>query len=406
MTAHHAIAFLPWVRIDQPIDAGRLRFVPYVRGERPGIDVAVPQDALDRVLAAYVNPPRYPVAECTLVEFDNWRVGDDIPEPSQIWLARVCIGMAGLSSRRLFRQHFDYCNYDTYQLAIQRFTIESAGTFSFTARRRDGVVSHLWDAEGFVWRRPSHVPPHFRMSVEQAQYASTLLAACARDASLAEALEEFVLANTDSTDVPVHVEVVMVKSAFEWLYSINENVEEFVRALMADVRDVLEDVDEIPEGVRNHWNGVSPKATRPLTAWAREFCNLRGAAAHGKDVRHSRFRWSPEAHLAFASYLFPMLVGHKLRRSDELPYDAYDQARIRFIERLLAPEILARGKGSDHPWSEFERRCHSARTKEYIESALHRVSASDGESAPEGVDTEALPDQKLDPQASSDLRKR
>jgi hypothetical protein len=290
--------------------------------------------------------------------------------------------MAGLTSRRLFRQHFDYCNFDTFQLVIQRFTEESAGSFSFTTRRRDGVLSHIWDAEGFVWRRPPHVPSHFRMTADQALYAEELLAACARDSNLAEALDEFVLANSDSSDVPLHAEVVMVKSAFEWLYSINESVEEFVRALTADVGDLLAVRDEIPGRIQDHWTGVSPKATRPFTAWAREFCSLRGAAAHGKDVRHARFRWPPEAHLAFASCLFPLLIRCRLRRNGDLPDDAYDRARVRYIEHLLVPDLFADRGNEGHPWSEFEMRCRSAQLEEQLRSEFERASGATPEDSP------------------------
>jgi hypothetical protein len=376
---HKSVAFFPWVRIDDRLDEGRLRFIPYVRGEEPGTKAPVSQGALDRVIAAYVNPPRTPIHECTLIELDDWTIGQDMPLPGQIWLARTCIGMAGLSSRRLFRRHFDYCNFDTYQLVIQRFNEDSAGTFSFTARRRDGVVNHIWDAEGFVWRRPPHVPSHARLSSDEAHYAATLLATCAKDAGLSEALEEFTLANTDSPDVPVHAEVVMLKSAFEWLYGINENVEEFVRALAADVGHLLATPNEVPDSVRTHWASASPKATRPLMAWARDLCKLRGAAAHGKSVRHERFRWSPEAHLAFASVLFPLLVRHRLRCTGALPDDAFERARLKYIEHLLVPELFASQGDEEHPWSRFELRCRSAELEEHLRREIDRIDGGKGD---------------------------
>lgn len=374
---HRAVAFLPWIRVDERIDAGRLRFIPYIRGQEPGVKTQVSQDVLDRVLAAYVNPPRAPIRECTLVELDDWTTGHDVPLPERIWLARTCIGMAGLSDRRLFRQHFDYCNFDTYQLVIQRFTDDSAGTFSFTARRRDGVLGHLWDAEEYVWRRPPHVPARARLTPDQAHYAEMLLAVCAKDAGLSEALEEFTMANTDSPDVPVRAEVVMFKSAFEWLYGISQKVEEFVGALTADVGNLLAPLEEVPESIRKYWASGSPNTPRPLTAWARELCDLRGAAAHGKSVRHKRFRWSPEEHLAFASVLFPLLVRHRLRRRGTLPDDVYDRARLRYIEQLLAPDLFARQGDDEHPWSAFELRCRSAELEVSLRREFDRIEEAE-----------------------------
>jgi hypothetical protein len=56
--------------------------------------------------------------------------------------ARELIAFAALTKRRLFRQHFDYCNYHTYSLIVQRYAPGKADRFVFNSRRRDGSVRH------------------------------------------------------------------------------------------------------------------------------------------------------------------------------------------------------------------------------------------------------------------------
>jgi hypothetical protein len=50
---------------------------------------------------------------------------------------------------------------------------------------------------------------------------------------------------------------------------------------------------------RKRWN----KAKRPIEAWARDFCGVRGTAAHGIPKGAAAFVWPPRTHLAFASIL-------------------------------------------------------------------------------------------------------
>jgi hypothetical protein len=93
-----------------------------------------------------------------------------------------------------------------------------------------------------------------------------------------EAIVEFNRANTDSQDVPSHTEVVLTKSAFEYLFGIGQSAPEFLDALRYLIPE--RKTDDIPKGpLESRWKEARPKATRPLEARAREFCDVRGGAA-------------------------------------------------------------------------------------------------------------------------------
>src|SRR6267142_710509 len=156
-----AVAFLQWVYLDQPITIGPLRLLPYHRGKLPGPQPRATQADIDAVLNAYSNRPRNKIKKATILELGEWQTGTD-PENAlpALFRARNALAFAALSRRRLFRQDFDYCNYDTYSLVVQRYAPGDVGTFAFTSRRRDGGTTQLWSADEFAFHRPNHVDPH------------------------------------------------------------------------------------------------------------------------------------------------------------------------------------------------------------------------------------------------------
>jgi hypothetical protein len=237
---------------------------------------------------------------------------------------------------------------------VQAYQPGSANVFAFTTRRRDGVVRHIWSTDMFTFQRPSHIDSHSPSAVEH-----DLLAALLRlgeRAPLLEAIREFNSANTDSPDIAPHVELVMIKSALEWAFGIRTRVESLVAALEEHIAPALGDPpSEGPIAAR--WRERWPKAKRPLEAWARDLCDLRGAAAHATERAAPRFVWSARAHLAFAAVFFPLLVKKRLADDGLLELNRGDRARLEGIEQLLMVDPFSpdlRKQEREHPWSQFQ----------------------------------------------------
>ena len=351
-----ALAFLPWVVIDEEMTIGPLRLLPYQQGKLPGNLSNATQVDIDRVLYAYSSRPKTKIKKATILELGEWQTGMEVQDAlPALFRARNAIAFAALSQRRLFRQHFDYCNYDTYSLVVQRYAAGDARTFAFTTRRRDGGTSHLWSSDEFAFHRPNHVDLNSRLSVDEPLLA-TLLSMSDANSSLLEAVVEFNCANTDSPDVPVHVEVVMVKSAFEWLLDIGERVNEFVEALMRSLNDI-QPIDHREGPLESKWRSARPRATRPLEAWAMEFCDVRGASAHGASRTAPRFVWAAHTHLAFASLLFPLLFKKVASQAGLFKLDDYDVERLRRIDAYLLHDPFVFDWMADeatHPWVEID----------------------------------------------------
>ncbi|HMH29063.1 MAG TPA: hypothetical protein VK580_10785 [Steroidobacteraceae bacterium] len=351
-----SVAFFPWVALAGPIVLGSsIRLLPYQVGVMPGDLPNAKQADIDLILSAYSNRPNVGVKAATLLEVDDWHTGDsDENAKARLFRARIAIGFAALAQRRLFQQ-FDYCGYDSFSLAVQRYHVGGNGLFSFGTRRRDGGTNHMWGADEYAFQRPSHVDSRAPCKFDQA-LAQVLFELPESDSALFEALREFNTANTDSPDVPEHVEIVMVKSAFEWLLHIDQNAMSFVRALESLLP--APDSAAIESGpLEEAWRTRFPNAPRPLNAWAQEFCDIRGAAAHGKDRKAPRFIWKAHTHLAFVSVLFPLLVKKQLADSGHWTMTAFDVAKLRRIDSYLMYDPFTHDRlasEDSNPWSELD----------------------------------------------------
>lgn len=350
-----AIAFFPWIAVDEPLTVGSVRLIPYERGRLPGDSPNVQQKDIDGIFAAYASRKNTPISIATLLEVDDWKLGEDAAgKAGDLFRARDLIAFAALAKRRLFHGHFDYCNADCYQLVIQNYTPDQAGSFSFGTRRRDGGYRIMWGTNDFAFYRPLHVASIERVKLDEPLLVA-LQAADRKDQLPHAAIVGFNLANTDSSDVPQHTEVVMTKSAFEHLFEIGTKVDAFVDALLALVPEREPDV-EFNGPLVNRWRERFPKARRLLETWAREFCDLRGGAAHGAERGGKRFVWSSHAHLAFASILFPLAVKQRLAEQGFLEMSERDSIELAIVEAYLThdPFDAALIDDDSHPWRQVE----------------------------------------------------
>ena len=368
-----AIAFLPWVAVDKPFALGPLRLLPYHQTKLPGDLAYTTQADIDGVLSAYANHPGNRIKKATILELGDWHTGMDAQDVAPaIFRARNALAFAALSRRHLFREHLGYCNYDSYSLVLQRYSPGNAGTFTFSTRRRDGGTNHLWSSNDFVFHRPNHVDPHCKVCFDEPLLAA-LLAFQDSEAHLFEALTEFNSANTDSPDVPEHVEVVMMKSAFEWLLQIGERANEFVDRLTFFLNDVASVESYGPLEIE--WQKARPNAVRPIEAWAREFCDIRGASAHGKPRTAPRFVWTTHTHLAFASLLFPLVFKKVAAKIGLLKLDHFDVERLKRIDAYVMHEPFKfdwRAPDATHPWVEIDSQafCYARTGDFYSENSV------------------------------------
>lgn len=358
----NAVAFFPWLSCKQALEIGPVRLLPFVRGSSPGDQPSMTQADIDGVLKAYSRFPNSRTKEATLLEVGDWRSGMDVPPEvlERLFEARQLIAFSALSKRRLFRGHFGYTNADTYELVVQRFKPGETGTFSFSTRRRDGSTGHLWGADEFAFQRPQHAELRATADLDEPLLAA-LLALPAELSYLHEAIVEFNAANTDALGVPEHVEMVMMKSAFERVLQVDHDAKRFQRALERALATIPQVEPEEPSTAPVDWSRKWGTA-KPLEAWARDFCVVRGMSAHGvrRDAKASSI-WTPRHHLAFGSLLFPLLVKKVLADHAGLPLEPLDLERAKRLQWYLVSDPFAPVPDSDeaeHPWSRVDTLVH------------------------------------------------
>jgi hypothetical protein len=351
-----AIAFFPWVTTDHALVAGPLRLLPYARGEAPGDLPLATQRDIDGILHSYSRHPASRANNATLLEVADWQTGMELTDEvaEKLFAAKHVVAFAAISKRHLFTSR-NYANFHTYQLVAQRFESGSTDVFSFTTRRRDGGTTHTWASDEFAFHRPQHVDLHARIVIDPA-LVEALMSLPPTMSDVREAVTEFNAANTDSGDVPAHVEMVMTKSAFEWLFRIRDDAISFQHAINATLRGI--DLDEPPaagqmlERWKRRWNNA-----RPLDAWARDFCVVRGPAAHGaKRDTEGVSVWSTHQHLAFSSMLFPLLTKKSLSDAGRMKLEPLDVERLKRVESYLMHDPFADDAydEDEHVWARLD----------------------------------------------------
>jgi hypothetical protein len=347
------IAFLPWVRANEPREFGKLRIIPYERKKLPGNLPYAQQADIDEVIKAYAELPRRIVRSATLIELGDWQTGMEANEHVRaLYDARQLMAFAAISNRRLFDQ-FEYTNADAYNIVIQRYHAGSAGTFAFTTRRRDGGTNHLWGNDSFAFQKPGHVDLS-TFSVDE-PLLHALMALDPVPDRWRNAITDYLAGNTDSSDMPAHTEVVLHLAAFEWLFKFSAKVEKFVAGLN-DAFPVPANCGDGP--LKEKWQHYRGKQhaddIRPLEAWAREFCQVRNESAHGQRRDGERFVLPTRSHLAFASMLFPLAFKVVMAKTGKYELTRLDANRVAQIDRYLlndpfTSDFLNDGR-RNHPW--------------------------------------------------------
>lgn len=378
MTAIRAIAFFPWWAISEPATLGPVRLLPYERGVAPGDRTHVAQRDVDAVIGAYANGPRREVRKATLIEVDDWQLGQD-PSPvvARLFAAQEAIAFSALAERSLFGGPFGYCCFHDFSLTVQRYQEGKGDTFAFTLRRRDGLAQHIWSSEDFAFQKPLHVGNMLKLPRLDASLVGVLMSGSLPQ-NWMEAVFEFNRANTDSTDVPTHVELIMMKSAFEQLLKIRPEWQDFERALDGVLGAPPPGSTEGPLGER--WRQRFPRSTRLVHAWAREFCDRRGAAAHGSKGGN-RFIWTESSHLAFASRLLPLVFKKLAADAGLYQMDPDDVERLSRVDEYIAHDPMSFREGRDeyakHPWLEIDLDIRMRGISRHLRTAVDE--ALDGE---------------------------
>ncbi|WP_085632935.1 hypothetical protein [Pseudomonas sp. R16(2017)] len=355
--------FFPWVASRGVLQLGELNLIPYERGQAPRTLHGVSQEIIDIVLGNYgdVAYPSFPnvftsIRQATLLTWAGDTEGLELPESqiSERLEQSRYIAFSALAQRR-FCSHGDYCNSDGYEVIAQSFAAERPGSISITTRRRDGFTrTYISRTSSPRFLRPEHVDSRLHIEIDEALARALLdLPLGNLKSQIDEAIAAFLRANTDSSTMFPHAELVLMRSAFETLLGASHLAKDLRRKFSKHFTGELPNPPIWGDGIYTEecWQERWPKSTRPLDAWVRDLCDARNTAAHGVRANSQPSIWQCQNHLLFSSWLFPLIVKKILADADLYSLSDEDVAARKGCEAFLAHDLLSRiNEDSDERW--------------------------------------------------------
>lgn len=346
MTQH--LAFLPWIHVPEPRRVRRFELRPY-RSDDSTIDAKHHE-----LLRVYEDGSHSSVREATLVAIDGV-VGGPLSEHdiADLFRLRDAMSFVGLEQRTFFDLVPPYVNDHSFRLVVQGYEAGKGGAF-VEARRRDGRQRIIVDEAVLQERTPYHVSANVEPRLDF-ELVDTISECLIENASafewLLDAIELFCLANTDSSDVQRHAELVLTSSAIQRALGVSKKSK-----LKQIGQELAAALDHVVPAQRSPTDSKKPLTKTELAAkgglrevWFADFYKARGMVAHGRTTPVGRVHWSIEEHLLLSSYIFPLLV---LARLDALGVRALtdeERERIAGFDWLLCLENVFEEKPGKYP---------------------------------------------------------
>lgn len=160
------------------------------------------------------------------------------------------------------------------------------------------------------------------------------------DRPLLESIFLFLQANTDSSDVTLHSELVLICGAIESVLGIkNGNTGELVKAFLSTVERVLIFDSEIQNCIKFQEaikTKTHHKANNVREVWIKDFYITRGDIAHGRKVPQYISLWSMQEHVILASEIYPLLLKLKLQELGLYSFTEDDFERLFFFDHRIS----------------------------------------------------------------------
>lgn len=281
-----SLAFFPWVSVKKPVDVDQFRLEPWNRSS------PIPPWTA-RLLEPYVTERHAPVSRATIVSKDE-QVGDewDFDTINKFFEARDLVSFSALARRRFFSGSQYVCDH-SFSAVIQRFDGSQRGGTTRHTRRRDGERVVRATEEVYRVVVPEHIEANVALELD-----AELLAALARAAAdrktgawVRSAIAFFNLANTDSSAIREHTEVVQLVASMQALPRLSGHRGDVMTpAVVAALNEVAPSTRTVGDLSRIRDTG-SPRIGATLReVWIQDLLRTRNAFSHGRTTTSRRMR--------------------------------------------------------------------------------------------------------------------
>jgi hypothetical protein len=335
------LAFLPWLDIQAPIVQGPFHLFPQRVGDVPpqGVGSSLSDETMGKLLSQYRESANFPLRVVTMLQYDGRPLGSEFDEADRAAIFRFGqhLAVSGLSDRRFIGGFLDgYTASGHYQVVIQTFTEPYAGSVSLTHRRKDGHSSVMLGQSDVHFVRPAHLVSQGKPDINL-----RLLAALQSIQTLPPVIYEhvdasvtqYLLANSDSPDVPLEAESIATYAALERVSDSDQTLKDIRKKLPA----LMAFVDGSPwtGRLRDELSLPSDGEMPVLHAWLQQIYALRGNVAHGKPPHWAPQQWSQHEHLVAGALIYPLALKCLLAQNNLYALNEEDVAWTLGLEGLL-----------------------------------------------------------------------
>lgn len=346
-----AVAFMPWVTIEEPMELAGVRLVPFQR------HAADQPEAVRDVLEAYRNGA-LPVESAILIEVEGSTAGAlDEETRRALFEVRDLLCFVALRHRQFFGSGTPHWNSSAFELIVQQYRAEQGGSF-IVPRTRGAPRGVFFAPEVHAVRAPPHVNAGQALDRDE-PLLRALVAARTRDEWqwLEPFLQKLHGASTDSPALSEHTELVELVGAMQQVVGVpNEHKEpKITRAFLDLMKAGSPESRTTSDCQRPPLATTFQGETSLRTSWLKDFYRSRGAVAHGDTTPRRIGVWSVSDHLLLASYVLPRLALVRLASAGLYELSGHDRDEIGAFDYLLCLEDLCAryddGGSGRRPWA-------------------------------------------------------
>ena len=346
------VAFFPWLRVREPIRvAGFHLFVHHAGAPLPdGVNCALPLDDLKRLLSPYrIHTQHAESAHCLLQLGDGALDAEHDPAGREVAFrfARH-LAVAGLATRRFDGSPLgSYSASGHYQLIVQQFPTPFTGSVVADHRRKEGHTRVLISPGAQHFQIPEHLvgqaQPQLDLPLLHALEAAHAALHAKSWGPYEASITQFLMANSDSPDVPLDAESIATYAALERLVDADQDLKDFQKKLLACLA--------APDGYE--WSGELRAELLPgrkprdtVGPWLKSLYVLRGNAGHGYPVAKLKgATWEQHEHLLAGAFVFPLALKCKLQQAGFYKLTSRDVVDIVGLDLLLQDRPFLRTAG-------------------------------------------------------------
>lgn len=346
------VAFLPWLRVREPIRVGSFHlFWHHLGAPLPdGVAASLSSDDLKRLLSPYRIHAQHAESAHCLLQLGACALDAELDLAGREAAFRFArhLAVAGLATRRFDGSPLgSYSASGHYQLIIQQFPTPFTGSVVANHRRKDGHTRVLISPGASHFQIPEHLVGQAQPQLDMLLLHALEAAHAALDAKswgpYEASITQFLMANSDAPDVPLDAESIATYAAMERLVDADQDLKDFQKKLLACLA-VVE---------AHEWSGELRGELMPgrkpgdaVGPWLKGLYVLRGNAGHGYPVAKLRgANWEQHEHLLAGAFVYPLALKCQLQQAGFYKLTSQDSVDIVGLDLLLEDRPFFRTAG-------------------------------------------------------------